>query len=589
MTNSTTTTVSANKSLRQRFARLLPYFGQPKSAWIIAFFAVGIAACTEPLIPAALKPLLDRGFTKGSLQVWIIPVTLIALFGVRGIAGFVAELAVTKVTSKGLMKLRQAMFSKVLDAKFGLFADQTSSELANTVVYEVNNGSSLLVNSLMALVRDTVTMIALVGYLLYLNWQLTTIVAIMLPAVAFIMVKLSKKLYGLSKSSQKATDDLAYVVEENVLAHRDIRLHAAQPAQADRFMHISDTLRRLSMKTTAASAAMKPLTQMIAAIALSAIISVALLQSADGGTSVGEFTAFVTAMLLLVAPIKHLSEIANPITRGLASLERGFDLLDLSDSEQSGTFSKTRADGHIEFLDTSVKYKEGAGFAVENLSLTIDHGETIALVGSSGSGKTTLVNLLPRFLEPYSGNISLDNQLLKDWDLTSLRNQFSLVSQHVVMLNDTIANNVALGVSVTTVDRKKVQQCLEAARLGNFIADLPLGIDTTVGHNAVQLSGGQRQRLAIARALYKDAPILILDEATSALDAESERAVQEALQVLMKNRTTLVIAHRLSTVEHADRIVVMEAGKIIEIGSHAKLLADNGFYAKLYRLGLHSE
>ena len=577
-----------NKSLRQRFARLLPYFGQPKSAWIIAFLAVTIAACTEPMIPAALKPLLDRGFTKGSLSVWIIPVTLIALFGVRGIAGFVAELAVTKVTSKGLMKLRQAMFTKVLDAKFELFTDQTSSELANTVVYEVNNGSTLLVNSLMALVRDTVTMVALVGYLLYLNWQLTTIVAIMLPAVAFIMVKLSKKLYGLSKSSQKATDDLAYVVEENVLAHRDIRLHAAQPAQADRFMHISDTLRRLSMKTTAASAAMKPLTQMIAAIALSAIISVALLQSADGGTSVGEFTAFVTAMLLLVAPIKHLSEIANPITRGLASLERGFDLLDLSDSEHSGTFSKTRADGHIEFLDTSVKYKEGAGFAVENLSLTIDHGETIALVGSSGSGKTTLVNLLPRFLEPYSGNISLDNQLLKDWDLTSLRNQFSLVSQHVVMLNDSIANNVALGVNEATVDRDKVQQCLEAARLGSFIADLPLGIDTTVGHNAVQLSGGQRQRLAIARALYKDAPILILDEATSALDAESERAVQEALQVLMKNRTTLVIAHRLSTVEHADRIVVMEAGKIIEIGSHAKLLADNGFYAKLYKLGLHS-
>ena len=540
------------------------------------------------MIPAALKPLLDRGFTKGSLQVWIIPVTLIALFGVRGIAGFVAELAVTNVTSKGLMKLRQAMFAKVLDAKFGLFSDQNSSELANTVVYEVNNGSTLLVNSLMALVRDTVTMIALVGYLLYLNWQLTTIVAIMLPAVAFVMAKLSKKLYGLSKSSQKATDDLAYVVEENVLAHRDIRLHAAQPAQSERFMGISDSLRRLSMKTTTASAAMKPLTQMIAAIALSAIISIALLQSSEGGTSVGEFTAFVTAMLLLVAPIKHLSEIANPITRGLASLERGFDLLDLAESEQSGTFSKARADGHIEFLDTCVKYKEGAGFAVENLSLTIDHGETIALVGSSGSGKTTLVNLLPRFLEPYSGTISLDNQLLKDWDLNALRNQFSLVSQHVVMLNDSIANNVALGVNANALDRAKVTQCLEAARLGSFIADLPQGIDTTVGHNAVQLSGGQRQRLAIARALYKDAPILILDEATSALDAESERAVQEALQVLMKNRTTLVIAHRLSTVEHADRIVVMEAGKIIETGSHAKLLADNGFYAKLYRLGLHS-
>ncbi|MEY4426848.1 MAG: hypothetical protein RL535_1146, partial [Pseudomonadota bacterium] len=474
------------------------------------------------MIPAALKPLLDRGFTKGRLQVWIIPVTLIALFGVRGIAGFVAEMAVTKVTSKGLMQLRQAMFSKVLDAKFVLFADKNSSELANTVVYEVNSGSTLLVNSLMALVRDTVTLIALVGYLLYLNWQLTTIVAVMLPAVAFIMAKLSKKLYGLSKSSQQATDELAYVVEENVLAHRDIRLHAAQTAQAERFTSISDTLRRLSMKTTAASAAMKPLTQMIAAVALSAIISVALLQSADGGTSVGEFTAFVTAMLLLVAPIKHLSEIANPITRGLASLERGFDLIDQSESEQSGHFSKMRADGHIEFINTCVKYKEGTGFAVENLSLTIDHGETIALVGASGSGKTTLVNLLPRFLEPYSGTISLDNQILKDWDLNALRHQFSLVSQHVVMLNDSIANNVALGVNASTLDRSKVQQCLEAARLGSFIADLPQGIDTPVGHNAVQLSGGQRQRLAIARALYKDAPILILDEATSALDAESE-------------------------------------------------------------------
>jgi subfamily B ATP-binding cassette protein MsbA len=359
------------------------------------------------------------------------------------------------------------------------------------------------------------------------------------------------------------------------------------------------------MKTTAASAAMKPLTQMVAAIALSAIITVALVQSSESGTSVGEFTAFVTAMLLLVAPIKHLSEIANPITRGLAALERGFDLLDLTESEQSGNFSKNRADGHIEFIDTSVQYKQGAGFAVQNLSLTINHGETIAFVGASGSGKTTLVNLLPRFLEPASGSISLDYQLLKDWDLKSLRHQISLVSQHVVMLNDTIAYNVALGADVGVgtsvnnnninnnlytqfIDRVKVSQCLEAARLGSFIAELPNGMDTIVGHNAVQLSGGQRQRLAIARALYKDAPILILDEATSALDAESERAVQEALQILMKNRTTLVIAHRLSTVEHADRIVVMEAGKIIEIGSHTKLLADNGFYAKLYRLGLHS-
>lgn len=576
------------KSLRQRFARLIPYFGYPKSAWLVVFLATALAASTEPLIPAALRPLLDRGFQKGRIELWIIPVTLITLFGVRGAAGFLAEMAVTKVTAKGLSHLRQAMFGKLLNAKFVLFANQSSSELANTVVYEVHNGSTLLVNSIMALVRDAVTMLALVGYLLYLNWQLTTIVAVLLPAVAFIMARLSRKLYALSKSSQTATDELAYVVEENVLAHRDIRLHSAQSLQAARFEGISERLRGLSMKTTAASAAMKPLTQMLAAVALSAVITVALMQSADGATTVGEFTAFVTAMLLLVAPIKHLSEIANPITRGLAALERGFDLLEQTDSEQSGSFTKPRANGLIQFNETSVSYNADAGFAVDKLSLTISHGEIIALVGASGSGKTTLVNLLPRFLEPTSGDITLDGHPLKDWDLTSLRDQFSLVSQHVVMLNDSIASNVALGQPINAIDRDRVTRCLQAARLGELIRDLPQGIDTTVGHNAVQLSGGQRQRLAIARALYKDAPILILDEATSALDAESERAVQEALKTLMQGRTTLVIAHRLSTVEHANRIVVMGAGKILEIGSHAELLAANGAYARLYRLGLHT-
>jgi len=286
---------------------------------------------------------------------------------------------------------------------------------------------------------------------------------------------------------------------------------------------------------------------------------------------------------MLVGPIKHLSEVASPITRGLAALERGMELIETTESEAEGDFCKERATGEIQFIGATVDFGSDSSPAVNELNLSIHPGETVALVGASGAGKTTLVNLLPRFIDPSAGRVELDGHDLREWKLDSLRNQFAVVSQHVVMINGSIASNVALG---QDVNRRRVIDCLASANLSNFITDLPSGIDTEVGHNAMQLSGGQRQRLAIARALYKDAPILILDEATSALDTESERAVQDALERLMRNRTTLVIAHRLSTVHHANRIVVMDAGQVVEIGSHSELMQLGGQYARLYQLGL---
>ncbi len=567
----------------KRLGRLWPFFGRPLSVWATAAGSTLLLALSEPLIPALLKPLLDRGFQQGSLPLWAVPVALVLLFGLRGICSFVSQIAMTRITSQGLKVLRKTMFDKLLDARLGLFAKDSSSTLANTVVYEVQSGSNLLVGALMTLTRNSLTLLALVGYLLYLNWKLTMIVVFLFPAVAFVMRKLSGRLYSVTRNSQKATDELAYVVEENVLAHRDVRLYAAQQSQALRFDGLSEALRRLSMKSTAASAAMTPLTQLLAAIALSAVISVALLQSADQSTSVGGFVAFVTAMLMLIGPLKHLTEVANPVTRGLAAMERGLDLIATTPSESGGTFAKPRATGEIRFDRVSVTYGGSAVPALKHFSLDVAAGETVALVGASGSGKTTLVSLLPRFAEITDGSVYLDSHELRDWDFSSLRAQFALVSQHVLMLNDSLAANVALG---QDVDRAKVAHCLVAANLKSLVDDLPQGVDTLVGHNAMQLSGGQRQRLAIARALYKDAPVLILDEATSALDAESERAVQEALQRLMQKRTTLVIAHRLSTVQHADRIVVMEAGRIVEMGRHADLLQADGPYARLYGLGL---
>ena len=568
-------------STLSRLRRAGQYFTQPMHAWAATIVSVIVISLTEPLVPALLKPLLDRGFQHNGLPLWSIPAALIGLFALRGLCAFTGQVALAKVANHGLLKLRLAMFSRLLDAHPKLFRIQNASTLGNTLVYEVQTGANLMVNSLLSVSRDSLTLLALIGYLLYLNWRLCIIVAFLLPAVAWLMKKVTHRLYGLTKSNQNATDALAYVVEEIALAHREIRLQGAQKEQSKRFSDLGQTLDRLAMKATTAGSALTPLTQLMASVALSAVICAALLQGNDSGTTVGEFVAFVTAMLMLVAPIKHLSEVASPITRGLAAIERGLDLIEHTEVEHSGSFTQTRAVGNLRFDQVSVQYASDAPPALQALSLTIRAGESVAFVGTSGAGKTTLVNLLPRFVDATSGQVFLDDVAVTQWNLHNLRQQIAMVSQNVVVLNDTMAHNVALG---QVMDEAKVLHCLQAANLGDYLSGLDNGIHTLVGHNASQLSGGQRQRLAIARALYKDAPVLILDEATSALDNESERAVQQALVELQKGRTTLIIAHRLSTIEHADRIVVMEGGRIVEEGNHQALLMQQGAYAALFKL-----
>ncbi len=585
----------AARTLRQRLTRIWPYFADCRRGFVLAVVGALVAAATEPAIPALLKVLLDDGMTKSAFPLWLVPIAVVGLTTIRGAAGFISQYGLAWAANRGTQSMRRAMFRRVLDAEPTLFVRNSASSLVNTLTFEVQNGAGQLVYSLQSLVGDSLRFVALLGYLVWLNWQLTLFVAVLLPAVALVMRKFSRRLHRLAVEGQHSTDELAYVVEENVLAWRSVRLHGAEPSQASRFERVSEELRRLSMKSIIAASTGSPITQVMASIALAAVIVVALWQSGRSGTSVGSFVAFIVAMLQLVPPMKHLSELAGPITRGLAALDKGVNLIDSTRPEIGGSFDPGASSGHIELRDVTLRYRSGQDAALDHVSLELRAGETVALVGPSGAGKTTLVNMLPRFIEPTSGTVLLDGRPLAEWNVMALRRQFALVSQDVVLFNDTVAANVSLGASgdagrreSARADRERIRAALTAANLLGFAESLPKGLDTVVGHNATEFSGGQRQRLAIARAIYKDAPILILDEATSALDSESERLVQEALERLMKGRTSLVIAHRLSTIERADRIVVVEAGRIVESGTHAELIARGGLYARLHALQFRS-
>ena len=536
--------------------------------------------------------MLDRGFT-GELndKLWQIPVFLVGLAIVRSLAQFLSNYLLTRVINSVLLKLREQMFQTLLHASTTFFQKNSASNLINAVVFEVNNVLSIMGGMLISLVRDSLTVVGLMGYLIYLNWKLTLIVLVIFPVIAYVMSKINRRLRSLNREQQTLTSDLAYIVEEAAAGYRIVKVHGAEQYEMNRFLEKAERLRQFALKSAIAGGLNQPITQLIASMALSIVLVVALMQSATEGTTVGGFAAFVTAMMLVISPLKHLADINQPLQRGLTAAEMIFGLMDepFEEAEDRRVNMKSldKAKGGIRFEDVGFSYQQNDGRldTLRGINLSIKPGEVIAFVGPSGGGKSTLVNLLPRFFKPTSGHIFLDEIPLEDIVLADVRKQLAFVSQDVILFNDTIAANVAYGASGQEgIDRGRAMEALEAANLGALIKELPEGIDSVIGDNGNRLSGGQRQRLAIARAIYKDAPILILDEATSALDSESERQVQDALDRLMAGRTTLVIAHRLSTIEHADRIVVLEHGQIIESGPHADLIKKDGLYANLHRI-----
>ena len=570
-------------SMSATFRRILSLLSPYKSRLLLVLVAMSITAATEPAVAAMMKLLLDKGFSEArNFSLWLVPLFVVGVFVIRGLSTFTTTYLMSAISGRLISTLRQQMFRRLLDVPLDFYRDNSTGKIINAMMLEVNQVLDLIRSVMIVVIRDSLTVIGLLSYLFWLNWKLTLVIIVLGPVIAFVIRITAQRLKRLIVQNQTLNAELTQTIEETTRAQHVIKIFGGQQYESRRFEQRSERLRGFMLRVASTSATTEPITQFINSLSVSVIIMIALSQAGDGNMTVGGFASFITAMLMTLTPLKHLAAVNGPLQRGLAAGSTVFGIIDSAPERETGVVLHERASGKLDFEHVGFSYPNQKQAALSDISLSIAPGETIALVGMSGGGKTTLVNLVPEFFAPTEGRILLDGQPISDIALTSLRAQMAMVSQHVVLFDDTVAVNIAYG--DPQPNRQKIEEAARAAHLSDVIDNLPEAYETMIGDNGMRLSGGQRQRLAIARAIYKNAPILILDEATSALDTESERAVQMALDTLMKNRTTLVIAHRLSTIEHANRIVVLQEGRIAEIGSHAQLLAANGVYAHLYHL-----
>jgi len=566
------------------YRRLLGYVKPYRLAFAGAILAMAIGGVVEGSVALYLTRVINELFVAGNERfAAYAALGIVVIFFVSGMSHFIAGYGMQWVGNKLMLDLRNQMFDKIVRLPVEGLDTLSTGTLMSKVTNDVIGLQASATTALNSVVRGFATLSMVLYSLFILNWKLTIIMFVTVPIMALVIRAFGKRLREINRQGQFAHAAITDVLEEAIRGLKVIKIFGGERYERKRFDAAANRIRQLNMKQSAAAAAATPLTHLVVSAAIALIVYLAASRSLGTGMGVAEFVGFITAAGMLMTPIKALSSVNEQIQRGLASAESVFALIDAKPEMDDGTLTLGRAKGELHFEGVSLQYSNKSAPALDNITLTIQPGETIALIGPSGGGKTSLVNLVPRFYAPTSGVVTLDGVALGDISLRELRRQIALVSQDVVLFNDTIAANIAYG-REDEVSREQIIAAARAANCADFIEALPKQYDSMIGENGARLSGGQRQRLAIARALVKDAPILLLDEATSALDTESERAVQAALETLMQGRTTIVVAHRLSTIENASRIVVLENGRIVEVGPHRTLLAANGLYASLHRM-----